>query len=227
MSLSAKNVPMSGGKFTPAAPLEVGNYPCRVAQIIDMGLQPQDPYENIPKQPENEIMVTYEFTDEFLKDEAGEDIMDKPRFMSETFTLKSHKSEKAKSTLRMKALDPSGALDWDWSLVPNTACVVTTGLTSGGKGKVANVSPMRAKDVANTPELVNPPKVFTLAAPDLTVFMSMPEWVQTKIKENLNFNGSPLQAALAGGVQAPVAPAQAPMADAAPRMEAPVPAQAW
>jgi len=41
--------------------------------------------------------------------------------------------------------------------------------------------------------------MFTLEEPDLTIFRSLPEWLQGKIQENLEFNGSALQAALDGG----------------------------
>ncbi|MOA43842.1 hypothetical protein D3C78_1660410 [compost metagenome] len=57
---------------------------------------------------------------------------------------------------------------------------------------------MRPKDAAKAPELVNPVKVFVLDEPDMEVFLSLPQWLQDKIKGNLEFNGSPLQKALQG-----------------------------
>ena len=56
---------------------------------------------------------------------------------------------------------------------------------------------MRQKDAARTPELVNPPKVFVMDEPDLEIFLSLPNWLQDKIKDSLEYAGSPLEAALA------------------------------
>jgi hypothetical protein len=61
------------------------------------------------------------------------------------------------------------------------------------------------------PPLVNPPKVFDLDEPDMDVFGSIPEWIQKKIKGNLNFQGSVLQRNL-GAAPAPAeAPAEPPV----------------
>jgi hypothetical protein len=41
--------------------------------------------------------------------------------------------------------------------------------------------------------------VFDLDEPDMEVFNALPDWIKDKIKGNLNFQGSPLQAALEKG----------------------------
>ena len=72
MGLNAKKVAHTGGSKGPAQePIEPGTYPVRVAQIIDLGLQPQRPYQGQEKPPAYEIMMTYEFLDEFCLDEDG------------------------------------------------------------------------------------------------------------------------------------------------------------
>ena len=43
---------------------------------------------------------------------------------------------------------------------------------------------------------MNNPVVFLLFDPDLAVFNKFPDWLQTKIKGNLNYNGSKLQGML-------------------------------
>ena len=63
---------------------------------------------------------------------------------------------------------------------------------------------MRAKEAAKAPALVNPTKVFDIDEPDMEVFNSLPEWIQEKMKNNLNFSGSPLEAALGGVSEEPV-----------------------
>ena len=71
---------------------------------------------------------------------------------------------------------------------------------------------MRARDIEKCPELKNPAKVFDLDNPDMVVFGSLPQWLQDKIKGNLNFNGSKLQAAL-GGEKQPEKAAPPPVED--------------
>lgn len=205
MGLNASRVPTSGGNSTPQEPMEAGTYPCRLVQVIDLGLQPQRPFQGQEKAPAHMIMTTYEFTDEFMKDDNGEDIHDKPRWLSEDFPLYNLSQDKATSTKRYRALDPSGDFGGDWTALVGTACNVTV-IQNAGKGNHAGkifsnigaVASMRSKDAEKTPELVNPPKVFNLEDPDMEVFTSLPDWLQEKIKGNLEFKGSKLDLALSG-----------------------------
>lgn len=194
MTLNARNVP-SGGK--PQDPFDPGTYPSRTVQIIDLGLQPQT-FNNEEKPPRNEIMLTYETVDEFMKDEEGNDREDKPRWISETFPLNSLNSERAKSTARYTALDPNLDHDGDWSKLLDIPCNVTIVNKPSSKDKkrinsyVGAVSAMRPRDAQKTKALVNKPKFFTMDDPDLEVFQSLPDWIQTKIKSGLEFGGSKL-----------------------------------
>ena len=52
---------------------------------------------------------------------------------------------------------------------------------------------MRSKDADKLGDLVNDPKVFDLDEPDLDVFLSLHEWIQNKVKANLDFEGSDLE----------------------------------
>jgi len=179
--------------------LEAGVYPGRLVQVIDLGMQEQRDWQGEAKGPKYELMATYEFSDEFMKDEDGEDILDKPRWLSETFPFFNLGAEKAKSTLRYNALDPNGDKKGDWSKLLSTPVNITV-IVNAGKGKntgkfyenIAGISPMRAKDVDKCPPLVNPTKVFDLGNPDLDVFKALPEWIRDKIMNNLEFNGSSL-----------------------------------
>ena len=179
--------------------LEAGVYPGRLVQVIDMGMQEQRDWQGEAKGPKYELMVTYEFSDEFMKDEEDNDLLDKPRWLSETFPFFNLGAEKAKSTLRYKALDPNGEKKGAWSELLGTACNITV-IINKGKGNnvgkfyenIAGIAPMRAKDAEKCPPLVNPVRVFDLDRPDLDVFDALPEWIRDKIKANLEFNGSPL-----------------------------------
>lgn len=184
--------------------LDIGNYPGRVVQIIDLGVQPQRPYQGQEKPPAHELMLTYELVDSFMVDANGKELEDKPRWISEVFPLRSLDQDKAKSTQRYKALDPTGEAQGDFSQLINTPVNVT--VVHGGVNKttnkpyenVGNITTMRAKDAEKCPELKNPTKVFELDNPDLDVFNSFPEWIREKIKSNLNYKGSALEKLLGG-----------------------------
>lgn len=207
MALNAKKIQAPAGDRVAQDNLEPGNYPARIVQIIDFGIQPQRAFQGKDKPPVQEIGVTYELLDEFMKDEEGNAIEDKPRWISENFPLHSLQADMAKSTKRYKALDPKEVFEGDWSLLVGTPCMVTIINNPGKDDKVydnvGNVSAMRPRDAANAPELVNEPKVFDLDNPDLEVFAKFPKFIQEKIKGNLQFKASPLEKALAEGDKAP------------------------
>jgi hypothetical protein len=203
MSLNAKKVAMTGGndkKFAEQEVLEAGTYPARVVSIIDLGLQPQRPYQGQEKPPKQEIKITYELLDEFILDEDGEEIEDKPRWVSEDIPFNNLEVDLAKSTKRYNALDPDMELDGDFTQLLTLPCLVTLNVTDG-KGKnvgrkfnnVTTISQMRAKDVKKAVPLVNDAKFFSCSDPDLEIFRSLPEFQQNKIKDNLEYNGSVLQ----------------------------------
>lgn len=202
MTLNAKEAPRGG---IPNEPIEPGSYPGRLVQVIDFGLQPQT-YNNEPKPPMRELGTTYELVDEFLKDEDGNDLEDKPRWISESFPFHNLASERAKSTARYYALDPNGKFDGDWGKLLGSPVMVTI-VQSAGKGKnkgkifnnIASTSSMRSKEAEKCPELVNKPSVFDLAdtsKENLQRFHDFPQWISDKIKNGLEFAGSDFQIAL-------------------------------
>jgi len=196
--LNAKEV---GGGGMQAPVLDPGVYPGRLVQVIDMGMQEQRAFQGEAKPPQYELGLTYEFADEFMKDDEGEDILDKPRWLSETIPFYNLSAERAKSTQRYFALDPTELHKGDWFNLLGTPCnitVVVFNWKGKDKEKVAGIATMRPKDVEKLPELVNPTKVFDLSSPDMEVFKSLPEWIREKIKGNLEFNGSILAGMLDG-----------------------------
>lgn len=206
MAINAKKAKGGGGgNKVEQPPIENGTYPARVVQVLDLGVQAQQPYQGKEKPPVQMINITYEFLDEFCVDEDGNEMEDKPRWLSEDFPLYNLEADRAKSTQRYLALDPKVEKDGDFTKLVNTPCLVTV-VQNPGKGKnagkiytnVGGLSTMRPKDAEKAAELVNPPKVFDLDEPDMEVFGSLPEWLQEKIKGNLEFNGSPLDIALNG-----------------------------
>lgn len=186
--------------------LAVDNYPCRVAQVIDMGRHHKEVWDDSTKKfvtaydkaPVHLLRVTYEFTTEFMKDENGNELEDKPRWLSEEFPLYALDSDLATSTKRMSAFDPGfKRFNGDFSMILTEPCAVTVAHKKNGSAKVGNVAkPMKGMVVA---ELKNEPKMFALDTPDIDVFRSFPEWLQERIKNNLDYEGSALQKALGEG----------------------------
>lgn len=202
MALNIKAVAKANGPRVEQKNIEPGTYPGRLVQIIDLGLQAQRPYQGKDKPPAQEVMLTYELVDEFMKDEKGNDIPDKPRWVSETLPFYGLHADKAKSTQRYLALDPKQEFEGDFSRTIGTPVNVTIVNNAVGEkvyDNVATISTMRPRDAASCPELVNTPKVFDADAPDMEVFNSLPEWIQTKIKGNLKYEGSALQKLVGSG----------------------------
>lgn len=203
MGLNAAKVAYVSNKKQPD-PMEAGTYPARLVQVIDLGVQEQQPFKGEPKPPAHEIMTTYEFVDEFLKDDDGNDMEDKPRWLSENFVLHNLSSELAKSTKRYLAIDPDISMDGDWTSLTGRAAMVTV-VANPGQGKnagkvfnrIASTSTARAKEAAKFPELKNPAKVFDQSdVSTVDIFFTLPDWLREKIKTGLEWEGSKMAKAV-------------------------------
>jgi len=175
--------------------IEADVYPAYVVQIVDLGLQPQKPFQGKDKAPANEIMITYELADVYMVDANGVEQEDNPRWLSESMPLHGLSADNAKSTKRYLALDPENIHDGDFSKLAGMACNVTVVLNKKGDKvytNIGNVSAISSKKAAAMPPLKNPVRVFDLDNPDMELFNGFPEWVKEKIKSNLNFAGSHL-----------------------------------
>lgn len=197
---------------------EIGNYPCRIAQVIDLGVQVRTRWDAatnayVPdeeKAPAPKIMVTYEFTTEFMKDADGNDQEDRPRWLSEDFHVFALDNDLATSTKRYLGVDPKKEKAGDWAQLIEYPVTVTVAHKKNGKAKVGAVSPPM-KGMVTAP-LKNPPKVFELDNPDMEIFNSLPDWLKDTIKANINYAGSPLEALVGGKPAQPIAkPVEAPV----------------
>jgi len=208
MAINANKTKNSGGG-SDIQPIEGGTYPARLVAVIDVGLHPQS-YAGQEKAPAYMVATTYELTDEFMKDEDGQDIEDKPRWVTETFPLYSLEVENAKSTKRYRSLDPTEEHEGDWGKLIGMPCNVTV-VTNPGKGKhkgkvfsnIGAVSRMRSKDEKNVADLVNTPIMFDMDNPDLDMFNLIPKWQQKMIVNSLEYEGSPLAVMLEEGENVP------------------------
>ena len=205
MALNINKIEQQPGKRQ--EPIDPGPYPARVVQVIDLGLQKQFPWKGKEKPPAYKIHITYELVDEFMLDDEGNEETDQPRWVSEDFPVYSLSAENAKSTERYNAIDPECIHEGDFGAVGGMACTVNV-VNKAGKGanagkvydNVGGVSTIRKRDAANCPELVNEVVMFDLDNPDIAVFNDLPDFLQNKIKSNLEFEQSKLQVLLGGGV---------------------------
>lgn len=198
MPLVGKQTKRSGGVEQEVLP--VGSYPCRVAQVIELGVQFKERYNKAEgrytvdetKAPTTQVMVTYEFTTEFVKDADGNDDESKPRWYSEQLYLYPLDVDMAKSTKRYNNIDPSHKKGGDWSQLVGAPCSVLIQHSPTGKARVGQVMPpQKGSTVA---KLKNDPKVFTLdnaSEENLTIFESLPQWVKDKITSSLEFSKTP------------------------------------
>jgi hypothetical protein len=223
MSLNIKKIGKQGPNRVEQSVIEADVYRARLVQIIDLGLQAQRPFQGKDKPPAAELMLTYELVDEFMKDEEGNDVEDKPRWVSETLPFYGLFADKAKSTQRYNVFDPKG--DWDGDFTQALGMAINLTIVNNAKGdkvytNVGNVAAMSEKKVAVCPDLCNPTTAFDLDDPDMAVFEKLPEWIQKKIVENLNFKGSVLEGKINGDALVKEKPADKPKkAKLAPELE--------
>lgn len=206
MSLNAKKIKSaaSDNKKRPD-PLDAGSYPARLVQVVLLGVQKERPYKGEERAPRLQARLTYEMLDEFMKDEEGNDIEDKPRWLSEQLPFLSLKADLAKSTKRYYALDPESKADGDWAELIGTPCMVTVVQEVDKRPgvdriyeKIASVSSMRPKEASKAPDLKNPGFVFDFYEPTKEGWDNLPEWIQDIMKSAVDFEGSPLEAMLGG-----------------------------
>ena len=208
MARNAKQIPAAGGNSKMEAPqLDPGAYPARVVQVIFLGTQEQRPYNGQQKPPVDEVRITYELSTEFMTDEDGNIIEDKPRWFSETIPFYSLAADLAKSTKRYKAIDPKDECDGDFSKLLGKACQVFLAVNAG-KGKHVGKTFTNIGDVTaainvpgyDQPQLKNDPFYFDPQDEECSVedFNSLPEWLQETIQKALDYTGSPLARKLGG-----------------------------
>lgn len=202
--LNAREVSsVSSFKRHPA--IEPGAYPGRVVMVANIGVQTQRDFKGETKPPRMELLVTYELLDEFLKDEDGNDDLEKPRWMSERFGFSNLESDRATSTKRYYALDADEVYGGDWLQLISTPCMVNvvnyTNKNKEIRDKISNVSSMRPKEASKAPPLLNTPVTFDFYSPDLESLQALPKWVRKVISEAVNYEGSRVEALMSQVVE--------------------------
>jgi hypothetical protein len=210
MARNLKDIPKSNGKKMNAPLLEAGSYPARVVGVVYLGVQKQMAWKGETKAPKLEVQYFYELSHEFMQDDDGKDIEDKPRWFSESLPVHGPEADKAKITLRNKAIDPTDSADGDLSKLLSFPCSVLI-IHKPGTGKNAGKTMERIGGVAPgagklkgyvQPDLVNDSfylDPWDKEACSLETFRKLPEWLRTKIMGADDFKSSHLSTLIGEG----------------------------
>lgn len=183
MSLQLKDMAKPRNK---APRIEEGTYISRIANIVDMGIQPQTDWQTGEEtESKPRVLITYELPTEriTITNEDGEEL-DLPRWISKEYTITSH--DKGALLKLMKSVKPkSEVINLDELL--DAACMVSVGSTINGNAKVVSV--VQAPAGMEVPALENEAVAFDFDAPEEDVFTAIPKWVQEKIMDAENYSG--------------------------------------
>ena len=167
---------------------EEGLTSARLCRVIDLGLQKRPPYQGQEKAPAYMIRLTFELPDQLINVD-GED---KPRWIDKEINLSQH--EKSTSLKWFNILDPQNESRGDWGKLVGTPCMLNITHRTDKKDRThANIGDllpvMKGMEVG---ALQNPTVVFDTSNPNVEVFQRLPDFLQEKIKSNLEFQNSKL-----------------------------------
>lgn len=172
--------------------VEDGAYPARVVQIIDFGKQIETDYKTgEPKvyedsgQPviKHKVWINFELPTETIELNGEQ----RPRWYGKEYTVSSH--EKSALAGLLKAVDPKGehtSHGRNAKGILGLPVMITIGSTSSGKAKVAGVSAVPKGMTVD--ELANGETFFDLDNGDIETFESLPQWMQDRIVNGVDFD---------------------------------------
>ena len=161
-----------------------GTFMARISSIIDLGIQDQTDWQTgEPTDPKARVLVTWELPTETIEVEHNDGTKeDLPRLISKEYTLSNYDQSnlmKLIGILKPKLVELTELLDM--------TCMVSIGSTSNGNAKItAVVQPPSGMPIA---DLSKPASFFDFDAPEEELFMSLPNWVRTKVRDANNYTG--------------------------------------
>ena len=175
--------------------VEDGTYPARVVRIIDFGLQYATDFKTgeVKKYDDGNDVIQHKVWIDFELPTETIDIdgVKKPRWYGKEYTVRSH--EKAAIQALLKAADPDGKATMKGKNVVGLLglpVMLTIGSTSTGKAKVAGITRL-IKGMSVDP-LANPTLFFDLDEATYKDFELLPEWMQKRIKDGVDFESTGL-----------------------------------
>jgi hypothetical protein len=179
--------------------LDAGVYPARILSIVDLATQPGSPQYPDPKR---KLEFRMECLDEFMVDDAGEPIADKPRTFNYEVSYNEDGYMHEKSSIyKLLAAIPNGfTLSLADMLGAPVSLMLTKYVKKSGKNagkddnKIVSVLPMKAKDIPNAAPLVGKPLFFDFSEPDVETFNKLFKGnqyaAQDRIKASTDYPGS-------------------------------------
>jgi hypothetical protein len=159
-------------------------YPARISAIIDLGIQDQTDWKTgEATEPKARVLITWELPTETMEIEHNDGTVEVlPRLISKEYTLSNYE---ASNLMKLVAVLKPGLK----SLVEllDMACMVSVGSTINGNAKVVSV--MAAPKGMEVDELNKPASHFDFDAPSEEIYLTLPSWVRTKLKEANNYEG--------------------------------------
>lgn len=196
MPLNINDLP-SKSSNKPKQLVPKGQQVARLVRVLDLGLQTRPAWKGEQKDPIYQLDLTFEFPNARIEIDGDS----KPMWLSRQINLT--RSDKGIAKKWLEAMDPENNSRGDFSKLVGTPVLVFISHEEGrgkheGKtfDRVSEVSPMLAG--VPVPELENDPVVFDLGSPDMDVFRSLPEFLQERIKGNLEYDGSKLERLIHG-----------------------------
>jgi hypothetical protein len=175
--------------------VEDGTYPARVVRIIDFGLQYATDFKTgeVKKYDDGNDVIQHKVWIDFELPTETIDIdgVKKPRWYGKEYTVSSH--EKAAIQALLKAADPDGKYTMKGKNVVGLLglpVMLTIGSTSTGKAKVAGIT--RLIKGMSVDLLANPTLFFDLDEATYKDFELLPEWMQKRIKDGVDFESTGL-----------------------------------
>jgi hypothetical protein len=198
MSLDLNAVPRSNRPAVDRPLPKAGAQPARVAQVIDLGVQPRAAFKGKEKSPVPQVLVNLELvTDEY--EVEGKKV--KHRLAPKAFNIVSRSSEMyGNSAIAgfLNDIDPSDTVKGKLMELADKPCLATV-VHVAGTGKhqgrtFANISRvMQPPEGYPVPALSTPAMVFSFDTPSVEAWKSIPKFVQDKIKSALNYKGSKVE----------------------------------
>jgi hypothetical protein len=161
-----------------------GTYMSRISAIIDLGIQPQTDWQTgEPTDSKPRALLTWTLPTEVIEREHDDGRVEVlPRLISKEYTLSNY--DQSNLMKLVKTMKPGLSSLTELLSEP---CMVSIGSTVNGNAKVTSC----VKAPAGMPidELETDPVYFDFDNPDEAMFLSLPQWVRTKITEAENYTG--------------------------------------
>ncbi|MGI0010131.1 MAG: phage replication initiation protein, NGO0469 family [Nitrosopumilaceae archaeon] len=199
MSLNLNDAPANSNKSIDRALPKAGSQPARIAQVIDLGVQPRPAFKGKEKSPVHQVFINFELVNDEYEFE-GKKI--KHRIGPKPFNVVSKSSEMYDNSAIakfLKAIDPNDSIKGSLPELLDKPCLATI-VHNEGMGKYAGRKFANLTQVMLAPEgfpiggLSTPAVVFSFDNPTEDAWKAMPDFLKNKIKTALNYRGSKVEA---------------------------------